>query len=373
MITFGGEFKKMYKISLCMIVKDEEEVLHQCLNSVKDLVDEIIIVDTGSTDSTKQIASEFTNKVYDFEWIDDFSAARNFAFSQATMDYIFWLDADDLLLEADQEKFKKLKAELTYDVDTVSMIYHIAFDEYDNPTFSYRRNRLVKREKNFKWKGVVHEYLEFGGHVISSDVAIRHRKKDKKKTNRQSDRNLKIYESKLARGEEFTPRDLYYYSNELKDHGQYEKAIQHYHQFLDQNKGWIEDKIRACINLAACYRSIGDPEKEIEALVKSIIYDVPRPEVSCRIGDLYKERKLYDKAILWYQLALQVNLDNNQGFRQESYSTWYPYLQLCVCHWNNGDQELAAQYNKKAKAYRPNDQTILNNELFFEQYFSTKK
>ena len=169
-------------------------IQERTIQNLMDIVDEIIIVDTGSTDKTKQIAYDFTDKVLDFEWIDDFSAARNFAFSQATKDYVFWLDADDLLSEEDQEKFKQLKAELTYDVDTVSMIYHIAFDEYDNPTFSYRRNRLVKRELNFNWKGVVHEYLEFGGHVISSDIAIRHRKKDKKKTNRQSDRNLKIYE-----------------------------------------------------------------------------------------------------------------------------------------------------------------------------------
>lgn len=351
-----------------MIVKDEEEVLRQCLDSVKDIVDEMIIVDTGSSDKTKEIAKEFTEKVIDFEWIDDFSAARNFAFSQATMDYIFWLDADDILLEEDQEKFKQLKKELTDDVDTVSMLYHIAFDEYDNPTFSYRRNRLVKRGKNFKWKGAVHEYLEFGGHVVSSDIAIRHRKKDKKK-NRQNDRNLKIYEKRLERGEEFTPRDTFYYSNELKDHRQYEKAIQYYHKFLEMDKGWIEDKIQACINLAACYQNLNNLEKEIEVLVKSIIYDVPRPEVSCRLGDLYKDRKLYDKAIFWYQLAIQVNLENHQGFKQAIYSTWYPYLQLSVCYWHNGDKTLAVECNQKAKEYRPNDQTILQNEAFFDQYY----
>lgn len=361
----------MYKISLCMIVKDEEEVLHQCLNSVKNIVDEIIIVDTGSSDRTKEIAKEFTDKIYDFTWIDDFSAARNFAFSKATMDYIFWMDADDVLEEEDQKKFKKLKEELTYNVDTVSMLYHIAFDEYDNPTFSFRRNRLVKREKNFIWKGAVHEYLDVGGCMISSDIAITHRKKDKKMSTGQGDRNLKIYEKRLANGEIFSPRDLFYYANELKDHGQFEKAIQFYNKFLEIDKGWVEDNIRACINMGICHRNLGNSEKEIEALVKSIMYDVPRPEVSCRMGDLYKERKLYDKAILWYQLAVQVNVESIQGFRQESYSTWYPYLQLCVCHWQNGDKELSIEYNKKAKEYRPNDPVILRNEEFFQEYFTT--
>lgn len=367
---FGGE--RMVKISLCMIVKNEEEVLHQCLNSVNDLVDEIIIVDTGSTDKTKEIASQFTEKIFDFEWVDDFSKARNFAFSKATMDYIFWMDADDVLLEEDQIKFQQLKDSLANKVDAVSMLYHIAFDEYDNPTFSFRRNRLVKRARNFQWYGAVHEYLQVGGNIISSDVAITHRKKDKSINRPQSDRNLKIYEKRLEKGETFTPRDLFYYSNELKDHGQYEKAIQYYNKFLSEDKGWVEDKIRACINLAACYRSLGDAEKEIDALLKSLVYDVPRPEVSCRMGDLYKEQKLYEKAIIWYHLATNVSTENIMGFRQESYSTWYPYLQLCVCYWNIGEKELAVEYNNKAKAYRPHDPAVLKNEEFFNSYFANK-
>ena len=162
---------------------------------------------------------------------------------------------------------------------------------------------------------------------------------------------------------------MFYYANELKDHGQYEKAIEYYEKFLDTKKGWIEDKIRACINMAACYRSIGNEEGEIDALIKSIFYDVPRPEVSCRMGDLYKERKLYDKAIIWYQLATQVDLSKIQGFRQDSYATWYPYLQLCVCHWHLGNKELAAEYNQMAKQYRPEDPIILQNEEFFKKYF----
>ena len=83
----------MITISLCMIVKNEERILKRCLDSVRDLVDEIIIVDTGSTDATKWIAAGYTDKIYDFTWNDDFSAARNFAFSKATKEYIYSADA----------------------------------------------------------------------------------------------------------------------------------------------------------------------------------------------------------------------------------------------------------------------------------------
>ena len=79
-------------ISLCMIVRNEEAVLGRCLDSVADLVDEIILVDTGSTDNTKAVAAEYAAKIYDFPWCDDFSAARNYAVSQAVGDYWLWLD-----------------------------------------------------------------------------------------------------------------------------------------------------------------------------------------------------------------------------------------------------------------------------------------
>ena len=90
----------MVSISLCMIVRNEEEVLARCLDSVRAAVDEIVIVDTGSTDRTKEIASEYTEKIFDYKWCEDFSAARNFAFSKGHMDYLMWLDADDVLPEA---------------------------------------------------------------------------------------------------------------------------------------------------------------------------------------------------------------------------------------------------------------------------------
>ena len=84
----------MISISMCMIVKNEQDILARCLDSYAGTYDELIIVDTGSTDNTKEIAAHYTDKIYDFEWINDFSAARNFAFSKATKEYIYSADAD---------------------------------------------------------------------------------------------------------------------------------------------------------------------------------------------------------------------------------------------------------------------------------------
>ena len=99
----------MVTLSLCMIVRDEEAVLARCLQSVRAAVDEMILVDTGSLDGTREIAGGFTEKIYDFTWIDDFSAARNYAVSKASGDYWMWLDADDVIPPDQLEALKKLK------------------------------------------------------------------------------------------------------------------------------------------------------------------------------------------------------------------------------------------------------------------------
>src|SRR3989344_5201315 len=95
-------------ISLCMIAKNEEKYLEQCLDSVKEFVDEIIIIDTGSADKTKEIAKKFGAKIYDFKWQDDFSAARNESLKHATKDWIIVLDADEIIEEKDLEKIRNL-------------------------------------------------------------------------------------------------------------------------------------------------------------------------------------------------------------------------------------------------------------------------
>ncbi len=345
-----------------MIVKNEEDSLARCLDTIKDLVDEINIIDTGSTDKTVEIAKQYTDRIFFFEWIDDFSAARNFAFTKATQEYILHLDADDFLLDIDRERLRILKQTLDPSVDSVTMKYHIAFDEFDNPIMSFRRNRLVKRVNNFQWYGPVHEYLMVWGKIIDGDVAISH-----KKTHPQegySTRNLRIYEKRLERGEEFTIRDIYYYGNELRDHGQYVKAIEYYVKMLDSKQGWIEDEINACLKIADCYRALGnkDKDKEMEYAIRAFAYDIPRAEACCRIALIFFEKEQYLKAIFWYDLATKLEKPNTWGFFTEACWTWLPEIQLCVCYNRLEENEKAYEHNEKFGAYRPNDPKYLFNK-----------
>ena len=148
----------MITISVCMIVKNEEKILGRCLDCLKGIADEIVIVDTGSTDATKEIAGKYTDRIYDFEWVNDFAKARNFAFGLCQMDYIFSADADEILDEANIEAFKNLKEILLPEIDVVQMVYKNQLE--CNTTYNFDeelRPKLYKRLRSFIWEGSVHE------------------------------------------------------------------------------------------------------------------------------------------------------------------------------------------------------------------------
>ncbi|TVX89442.1 glycosyltransferase family 2 protein [Paenibacillus agilis] len=138
-------------ISLCMIVKNEEHCLERCLESAKHVVDEIIIVDTGSNDRTKQIASRYTQHVYDFEWNEDFAAARNYAIGHATGTYILQLDADEIIIDTNNE----LQSGLVKDFYNVSI--HNKVDSGE--TIIHQFARLFKNTPKYRYVGALHEQI----------------------------------------------------------------------------------------------------------------------------------------------------------------------------------------------------------------------
>lgn len=354
----------MSSISLCMIVKNESQVIERCLKCVSDLVDEIVIVDTGSTDDTMSIARKFTDSIYEFPWIDDFSAARNFSFSKATKEYIMWLDADDIILDEDRIKLRQLKSILTpTEHDMVMMKYNVAFDENEKPTFSYYRERIVKNKAGYLWTGPIHEVICPLGNVIYSDVAITH----KKMHENEPFRNLNIFRKMLSKGINLDARQQFYYARELYYNGLYEDAIKEFSSFLCREDGWIENRINACQDLAYCYYRIKEDNLALRALLKSLELDQPRAEICCDIGRHFFDRKNYKVAIFWYELAATRKLDQSSGgFKMMDCYGYIPYLQLCVCYDRIGDREKAIKYNEMAAAIKPNDAKVLYNRAYFK-------
>lgn len=346
-----------------MIVKNEEEVLSRCLSSAEGIADEIVVVDTGSADATKEIALKHGARVYDFPWADDFSAARNFSFSKAAMEYILWLDADDVILDGDRGKLLALKETLDTGVDAVMMRYDTAFDAQGRPVFSFYRERLIKRARGFQWEEPVHEFLRTYGNVINADIHVTH-----KKPNRVGEpgRNVRIYEALLARGETLSPRGMYYFARELKDAGRFEEAAGYFNAFLASRKGWREDNITACLELSRCMAALGKEEAALKALFESFLYDAPRAEVCCQIGYRLKGRGDYCLAVFWFSLVERLERPvDSWGFMELDCWGYIPFLECAVCYDRLGELEKAEYYNELAAAAKPDSQAVAHNRAYF--------
>lgn len=146
-------------LSLCMIVKNEESNLKSCLSQVAPFVDEIIIVDTGSTDNTKTIASEFTDKIYDFKWCNDFSKARNYSISKASNDWILILDADEAVTDFFRYSIDMFIKNPSNEnkVGRIKRI-NIMEDAFESKKYTEWVNRLFNR-KHFNYEGIIHEQI----------------------------------------------------------------------------------------------------------------------------------------------------------------------------------------------------------------------
>ncbi|MWC26685.1 glycosyltransferase [Paenibacillus sp. MMS18-CY102] len=355
----------MITISLCMIVKNEEEVLARCLDSVADLVDEINIIDTGSTDGTKEIAARYTGRIFDFEWIDDFAAARNYSFEQATCSHIMWLDADDIVFEKDRKLLRELKEEMPADIDSIIMSYHLAFDQEGNAAAGARRNRIVRREKGYRWHNPIHEYLEVHeGQIYVSEAAISH-----KRMGDHSSRNMAIFQKKLlGNAEKLEGRNLFYYANELVDQGMHAEAVGHYEQFVANPGDAPDDRMLAYSKLAESYHHLGKKDKKLQSLLLGLQFGKPRADFCCSIGYCFEERQQYEAAIYWYESALALPLPAfHMGLLNLVCWTWMPHVQLCICYAKLGDLEKAHEHNAKALSYLPNDANLLDNKLKLEQ------
>lgn len=354
----------MITLSLVMIVKNEEQTLENCLSSCNNLFDEIIIIDTGSTDKTKDIAKKYTDKIFTFKWCDDFSKARNYGIQKAKSEYFMWLDADDVITPNNLQKLQELKKIIT-DEDVIMLKYDIAFDKQDNPTFSYYRERICKNNGKFLFTDPVHEVIIPQGNIKYFDIHIQHRKKKENKTGR----NLKIYEKLKKQNVNFTPRQLFYYSRELFYNNKIKKAVVNFKKYLSLKDGFVENKIEACRNLSMCYKILNKRKEAKEILIFSFNYDLPRGETLCDLGYLYKEENNYKKAVFYFNLATLIEIDFESGaFIQKDYYNYIPYLELCVCYFNLKDYKKSYYYNNLAKNVKPFEEIPKQNELFIKQF-----
>lgn len=207
------------KLSLAMIVKNEEEKLARCLNSVKEYVDEIVIVDTGSADATKKIALSFGAKIFDFAWCSDFSKARNFSIEKTTGDYILSMDADQFLM-----KFEKEQALQYMEGKRVLGLAEIVNSYTQNGQKVLDRSyaaAVFPREA--RYAGPVHEQIDTSYPRVKLPITIFHDGYDHRDDSKAK-RNIDILEKALQ--EEQNPYLVYKLAQEYRGIEQLNKADQ---------------------------------------------------------------------------------------------------------------------------------------------------
>lgn len=342
-----------------MIVKNEEDVLSRALSSATTFCDEIVIVDTGSSDQTVKIAKDFTDNVCVSEFTD-FSCARNLSLSKASGDYLMWLDADDVVTPENAQKFKSLKENLR-DEDFVMCPYLTAFDEADNPVFSYYRERIFKNRKGYRFEGKVHEAVCPEGKIIFSDAAVQHRKTKPS----QPLRNLLIYQRSLAQGEILSTRDLYYYANELYQNNMHAQALAVYEEYRKRKNAFLPDLIQSFINSSNILLADNRYDDALREALRVLAYAAPTPAVLCQIGYVLQKQKKYDVSDYYYLAALTAKEASPFSFVNSDMSGYIPYVQLGYNGYMQGDVDKALYYTSKALALKPYGKTALDNNAFY--------
>lgn len=338
----------MITISLCMIVKNEEKILARCLDSIADLVDEVIIVDTGSTDATKAVAARYTDQIYDFAWIGDFAAARNFAFSKANMEYIYSADADEVLDEKNREAFRQLKETLLPEIDLVQMYYanqlsHGTIYNFDREL----RPKLFRRLRSFRWQGAIHEQVGLDPVIYDSDIEIQHLPE-----NNHKDRDLAAFVRMTDAGCRLDKRLHNIYAKELFISGEDKDfiAARDFFRQSCQDTERNEDEIKeaACVAARAA-RICGDTEDFFKYAMKVIACE-GCSEICCELGEYYLQKQDIDEAIVWFY---------NGAYETESILNIHsggdlPLYGLAKCYRMAGNEAQAAEYEKLAGEWKGN-------------------
>ena len=283
-----------------MIVKNEESRLEGCLDSLKSIADEIIVVDTGSQDATKDIAAKYTDRIYDFEWTGSFSDARNYAFSKASMDYIYSADADETIDAANQNKSLRLKQELHPEIEIVQMYYCNQLE--NNTIYSFDkeyRPKLYKRVREFVWQEKIHEAVALAPVVYDSDIEIIH-----KPGLGHAKRDLKAFEQLVIGGEGMSLRLQEIYAKELMiagDEEDFDAACQFFEKAVETASEEIALIQAACV-VARCYRIKKDATNFFKYAMKAVALG-GCSEMCYEIGEWYYEAGDLGEAKMWYYNA----------------------------------------------------------------------
>lgn len=336
------------RLALVMIVRNEGRRLSACLDSAKDAVDEIIIVDTGSTDNTVSIARQYTQRVYSYQWQDDFAAARNFALSLTTCEWVLSLDADEVLSNT-----SGIRSLITNSDYTAFYLPLHALKNEDN-MLEYDRFMVLRLfRSNYRFHGSIHEFIKVDPPAAigqSQLPVIVHIPISTDERHHRRNRNIRLLKNALKKNSA-DPCLHYYLGTEWLGLGRIDTGIGFFRQALNQ-LSFQQETFRTCAirHLIHCYKSTGQLD---EGLYLCLEESQNYPEY-CDLffdgGVLFELKEEYSIALKWFEEAVKLSEPPLSFFHTDGTNSYLAYYHLGFCAEKLGLYKEAQHYYEEALA-----------------------
>ena len=334
------------RFSACLIVKNESLLLSRCLESLRSFVDEIIVVDTGSTDNTIEIAHSHGAQVKYFTWIDDFSAARNESLRHARGDWILYIDADEVI---DSVNAGKIRRVITQKDIMGATVRQCIPQQAENivTAFYIEYCRLFRRHPAIRFEGAIHEQIlpsieRIGGKVLRTDIVIHHwayaATEDKKRC--RAERNLRYLLAEVKR----VPDDPFVHFNlgmTYRELRQQDMAIRSFHRALDKDDGHIKRELigQIHLSLAKLYLESGNSAKTAYHAHQISTYEPDNPLSYYILATLAVTNNQFNTAIKYLEGAIQITKGKEELSPNADLNMSRIYLELGCCRSATGDYQ----------------------------------
>ena len=363
-------------LSLALIVKNEEKNLARCLDSIAGLWDELVIVDTGSTDKTVEIAKRYTDNIFNFTWVKHFAKARNFAFSKCSHPWVMWLDADDILKPEDVKNIRNefLKLESSDQIDYILINYHYWVDPPTAtgiPKATQLRERIIRKSKA-KWIGRCHEHIvvDWGRSYSLQNAAVWHmRDEEDRKADGRRNLELMILEAE----DNPSQRNYFYLGNEYVGVGDHKKAVDCYNKAYKQQEN-ADTTFQAAYKIAESQRELGNSDEALVWYTTAIRHDPSYREPLLGIASIYMDKKEYKKAAFWFESSINIPEPKNPVMVviKDNY-TWVPYNYLSQAYFYLGEFKKSIAASEKLYEYTRQNSILNDIALSYKSLKATYK
>lgn len=379
---------KRAPISVCIIARNEAGRIENCLKSLRDHVEEIVVVDTGSTDNTPEIAKQYADIFEVFTAcndeqgrIEDFSLARNRSFELATKDWAIWVDADDIVHNFENihsviQKYKNHPGNIL-----VAFPYHYAYDSKGNVIVQQYRERLVYPRHKFKWLDPVHEVIEMPVEGMTFDknesILFEHKRGDKVN---EPNRNLRILEKLYDKNGGTNPRHLYYLGLEYGNVGNHPKMIEMLTKYIDKS-GWDDERYMAALRLGYHYVGAGEYQNAIDISLKAITIKERWCEAYLVLSKCYyllaqagtNSQRNYERCVNFAELGLALPPTDTLLFVNPTERNLEIHKFLNIAYFKLGQTEKALESAETGLTTDPNEPWLTCNRKVYKNNISRHK